>query len=300
MIDLHTHTTCSDGHYSPIELIDKAALEGVKVISITDHDTVGAYDYDVVNYGARMGVMVIPGIEFSTIDEQTGDGVHVVGLGIDVSNAYLREVCNIIDEARRSKLVATSKALISAGLKIRSEKILAENSTIAKSHLARDIIENPENEVFLRKKYGSIPMQAKVISDFLIKGAPGHVADDKQLHTSKAVDIIKNAGGKAFCAHPGLKIMYGQRNFAEIVDMILRNKFDGIEAISVLYDKNNGDTQFDMVEDFVNCALEKQLLISGGSDFHGDNDPRLGNVSLLGLSNEKYRISNDHLQKILQ
>jgi len=91
LIDLHTHTNCSDGDYAPAELLRLAKKRGVKTIAITDHDTVDGYDKELFLLAKELEIKLIPGIEFSTIDEESGQKIHALGLGIDSDNKALRE-----------------------------------------------------------------------------------------------------------------------------------------------------------------------------------------------------------------
>lgn len=93
LIDLHTHTNCSDGDYAPAELLRLAKKRGIKTIAITDHDTVDGYDKELFLLAKELEIELIPGIEFSTIDKESGQKVHALGLGIDLENKVLREEC---------------------------------------------------------------------------------------------------------------------------------------------------------------------------------------------------------------
>lgn len=298
MIDLHLHTTCSDGEYSPEGLVDLAAKVGLSVMSITDHDTVSAYDTDIVSYASDRGIRMITGIEFSTIDELSGEKIHVLGFGFDSDNEELRKVCRIIATARREMVIKTDKKLLEIGVILRSQRLLDSESIITKTQIASDVISNPSNEQYFMEKYGEIPLQSVFIEDHLIKNKPAHILMDKNLSTSMAIDIIKKSGGRAICAHPSFNVMRGY-DFDKMKNLILRNNFDGIEAINIQYDKRNGDRRFDMVDEFIQFANSHELLISGGSDFHSDIDPKLGNFSNIGMTNEIHKVTHDHLNKIL-
>lgn len=299
MIDLHTHTNCSDGIYTPRELIQLAKKRRLSVIAITDHDTIDAYRDDITSYAQQLGVLLISGIEFSSTDELTGEKIHVIGLNIDVKNSELVELCDRIRKYREDNLLLVAEKLKQIGIILRSEKLLKSGFIITKSHIAQDILSNPDNEKILLNIYGKIPFKANFIVDYLIKGKPAFVGSVDKLVTNYAVNIIKNAGGKAFCAHPTFNVIRGF-DIESMEQLILRNKFDGLETINIQYDKENNDEKIDMVKIFSDFAKENNLLVSGGSDYHSNDVNLMGNHSDLGLSNEDHRITHQELAAILK
>lgn len=298
LIDLHVHSSCSDGDYSPRDLIKLASSRGITVLAITDHDTVAAYDDDIVGFALKLGVTLIPGIEFSTIDEQSRQKVHVVGLNIDVNNHILRKTCDDIRDRRREIAKKTARALEKAGIKIQLDALLSQHAVVTKSHIGNDAVSNPDNARVLRSIYGQLPIQGTFIEDFLIKGRPAFVENNKVLTTREAVNIIKQASGVAFCAHPSFNVMRGF-SVKDMKLLILRNSFDGVEAINIQYDKSNHDKRFDMVDEFVEFANNTGLLISGGSDYHSNDNKLWGRRSSLGLEDEKYRVEQDIVDIII-
>lgn len=293
MIDLHTHTNCSDGDFTPEELIRLAAEKGMKVIAITDHDSIQAYDDDIVSIAKKLEVLLITGVELSTVDENSGEKIHVVGLDIDVNNEELRSVCEQMNLHRRQALVAAEQKLCDLGLSLRINELLESQNIITKNHVAADIITNPANAEKLFSIYNEIPSKGRFISDYLSRGKPASSGRQNKLFTHQAVDVIKRSCGKAICAHPSQNVMLGF-GFEDMKKLILRNGFDGIETVNIQYDNTN-KKRFDMVIEFTEFANSEGLLISGGSDFHGQNKTN----SDLGLSDEPYRITMQHLESIL-
>lgn len=298
MIDLHTHTSCSDGDFTPEELINLAVGKGLSVLAITDHDSIHAYDADIIIIAKNLGLMLIPGVELSSRDEETGEKIHVVGLGIDTKNEELRNTCEQLHHHRRKALVAAEQKLRELGIELRAADLLESEYVITKSHVAVDIISNPANADLLLDIYGEIPHKGRVIDDYLAAGKPSAAGKKDKLTTRQAVDIIKRSGGKAICAHPSFNVMRGF-DFEDMKKLILRNGFDGIETVNIQYDKNNRDKRFDMVQEFTEFAESEKLIASGGSDFHGYNKAVWGNHSDLGLINESYRVSQRQLESIL-
>ncbi len=297
-IDLHTHTSCSDGDYSPADLIKYAANNGVKVIAIADHDTIAAYKTDVSTIAENYGIKLITAIEFSTVDSITGQKIHVVGLNIDINNLDLNKTCDSIESQRRALVLGVGDKLAQLGVKLRVDKLLSSDATVTKNHIGHDVVANPDNKQFFIDKYGAIPLQGRFIEDYLIKGKPAFIDNDKRLNTAQAVQIIKNAGGVAICAHPSFNVMRGL-GMEDMISLILRNGFDGVEAINIQYNKSDGDKQFDMVEEFCRFANDNNLLISGGSDFHSEDTKLWGKMSSIGLANEKYHVTGEMVDKIL-
>ncbi|MDK2899237.1 MAG: 3,5-nucleoside bisphosphate phosphatase [Patescibacteria group bacterium] len=298
MIDLHVHTNCSDGDYSPRELVNLAASRGIETISITDHDTIMAYNGDIFKTALNKGIQLIPGIELSTVDELSEEKIHVVGLNIDLENNKLLSICKELCQSRCESVIKTEKILLSLGFNLRTRKLLDMGSLITKFHIGHDVVSNPENYEKLIEVYNKIPLHSAFIEDYLIKGKPAFIKPENKLFTSKAVDIIKQIGGVAICAHPSFNVMHGFE-FKSMKELIVRNKFDGVESINIQYNKNKGDVRFDMVNEFTDFANERGLLISGGSDYHSDNIDLWGNHSDIGLSNEEYQVDKLIVDNIL-
>jgi len=297
MIDLHTHTNCSDGDYSPRDLIKLARSRGVKILSITDHDTVKAYEPDLIKFAKYNDVKLIPGIELSTVDELTKQKIHVVGLFIDTKNKELLSLCEDLRRARIKMVVKIQELLLPLGFAVRTKKMIDSGALITKFHIGHDVVTNPENHQKLINVYKKIPLHGTFIEDYLIIGKPAFVKSDESLKTSKAVDVIKKASGVSICAHPSFNVMRGFE-FGLMKNLIIRNGFDGVESINVQYNKSDNDKMFDMVKEFSDFAKEHELLISGGSDYHSDNIKLWGNHSDIGLANEKYRVSMDVVDRI--
>lgn len=288
LIDLHTHTNCSDGDYTPAQLLRLAKERGVGTIAITDHDTVDGYDEALFALAKELEIELIPGIEFSTIDEESEQKIHVLGLGIDPNSEVLRAKCRKLRAERVKLMGQVAEKLARYGFVLRVDELAASGEIITKAHIARDVLANEANRRQLLKEHGVMPLQGEFIEKWLIKGCPAFVPKTKPLLTHQAVDIIHQAGGISSCAHPSFNVMKGFA-FEAMKQLILRNKFDAVEAINVQYDKENGDQRFDMVREFSEFAKENGLLVTGGSDYHSDNHELWGNMPQLGLADEAVR-----------
>ena len=288
LIDLHTHTNCSDGDYAPAELLRLAKKRGIKTIAIADHDTVDGYDKELFLLAKELEIELIPGIEFSTIDKESGQKIHALGLGIDLENNVLREKCTQLRADRIKLMGQIAEKLASYGFVLRVDELVASGEIITKAHIARDVLANEANRHRLLTMYGGMPLQGEFIEKWLIKGCPAFVPKTKPLLTHEAIDIIHQAGGVSSCAHPSFNVMKGF-SLECMKQLILRNKFDAVEAINIQYDKENGDQRFDMIREFTQFAKESNLLITGGSDYHSDNHELWGNMPSLGMADEAVR-----------
>ena len=297
LIDLHTHTNMSDGDYSPQELLRIAKERGIVVIAVTDHDTVDGYDEALFTYAKGLGITLIAGIELSTIDEQSQQKIHVLGLFINPYEAQLREQCRQLRQERIDLARQVEHKLSACGFVLRIDELVRSGEIITKAHIARDVLENVQNQQELVKAHGKIPMQGEFIETWLIAGCPAFVPKQAPLLTHEAIEIIHTAGGIASCAHPSFNVMKGFA-FEDMCQLILRNRFDAVEAINIQYDKEHNDARCDMVADFSDFAARKGLLVSGGSDYHSDNDELWGARTELGMVNEEVRVTKEVVRQL--
>lgn len=240
--DLHTHTVFSDGALKTKELLDLAKKKDIKIISITDHDTIDGID-EAIQYGNKIGIEVIPGLEIS-IDVE-GKEVHLLGYFVDHKNIELNKHLTLFKNKRLERAKKILKKLEDLGIKIEINQVkkIANNSPICRPHIAKAMVINNVvksfNMAFL-----------KYIGDF----AP---AFEKKYNVSakSAIKIINNSGGLAFIAHPG-------KMKESILMNIINQGIDGIEVIHCSHKKYQQKFYRGIVNQY--CLLE-----SGGSDFHG-------------------------------
>src|SRR5688572_21113908 len=162
-VDLHSHTTCSDGRDAPAELARKARAAGIDVLAVTDHDTLDGIA-PAAEEGRRIGLKVIPAVEMSSQFE--GRDVHVLGIGIDPANRALNAQLERMREARRERVVKICAALAKQGLPLDAADVLAEakGKSVGRKHVARALV-----------KRGLVPNEATVFEWFLGEGAPAHI-----------------------------------------------------------------------------------------------------------------------------
>ncbi|MEE4163210.1 MAG: PHP domain-containing protein [Woeseiaceae bacterium] len=185
-VDLHTHTTASDGQLPPAELLGAACDEGVSLLAITDHDTIAGYDA----LPPRDDLTIVPGIELSTT--WCGRSIHIVGLGIDLDDAGLAEAIRRQLQARQRRAEIITDRLAKRGLAIQLDDILAIAGTAApgRPHFARYLVES-----------GQVRDLRTAFRKYLGAGKAGDV---KTLwpELASAVEYIRDAGGVGVLAHP--------------------------------------------------------------------------------------------------
>ncbi len=255
-IDLHTHTTASDGIYSPSDLIDLAISNNLTAMAITDHDSVDGLE-EAMNYSKGKDLELIPGIEFSI--EYTGGSFHLIGLYIDFYNSELIETTERLKKLRSERVVMIVEDLNRYGIDISIDDIssLASGYSVGRPHIARVLVE---------KGYAS-DVNA-IFQHYMVKGKPGYVKKEKIL-VDKAINIIKQAGGISIIAHPITLNFKTFDNFEKQVQQLAVLGLDGIEVFSSMH-------THDEIDEFERITHKFNLIISGGSDFHGDKGKELG------------------------
>lgn len=253
-IDLHTHSNKSDGSLSPTALIDEAKSIGLSAIALTDHDTIDGLE-EAINRGNEIGVRVVPGVELST--EYMGRDVHIVGLFIDYKNeTFLNHLKNFVDsrELRNKKMC---DKLTEAGIPVIYEELIEMfgDSVLTRAHYARYILSK-----------GYIKSLPEAFERYIGDHSPYYIPREK-VTPKQGVELILNAGGVPILAHP---ILYklGKDALETLVKDLKEYGLVGIEAIYSTY--TNADERT-----IRNLASKYNLLISGGSDYHGEAKPGL-------------------------
>lgn len=252
IVDLHAHTTFSDGTSTPSEVVFAYKKAGVQIMSITDHDTLEALP-QAAELAKKAGILFVPGVEISSSEH---DHLHILGYNIDPQNKLLNEALAQNRENRNIRAKKIIKNLQEAGIDITEEDVFKLVKNVAsRAHIA-DAIRN--------KKITSSRQEA--FRKFLIPGKPGYVPNEG-FSVCEVISLIKQAGGKAFMAHLGIVQEFW--NFPAWVNSGL----DGIEVYYPSHKQSMRDTLLTLVKKY-------NLLISAGSDHHGkksgrDNAPGL-------------------------
>jgi predicted metal-dependent phosphoesterase TrpH len=241
-VDLHTHTTASDGAATPTELVDRARAVGLAAVALTDHDTVAGVA-DARAAGARVGLAVIAGVELSAVD---GDReVHVLGLHLDDTGA-LEPLLVELRDARRRRADAMVGALRGLGVGVTLDTVLAEAGAgaVGRPHVARALIAG-----------GWVRDQREAFDRYLGSGRPAYVVKQR-LPLSDAIQMLHAAGGIAVLAHPGRD---GTRARLEAAQRV------GLVGVEVRHPGHNAEDEARLraLADYL------QLVPSGGSDWHG-------------------------------
>lgn len=250
IIDLHVHSTESDGTLTPEDLVAEAKKAGLAAFALTDHDTCQGV-CKAMPLAASAGIELIPGIELST--DYHGKEVHIVGLYIDIENEQLLKKTAEYRKCRSERNALMVEALRKEGLSITMEELVAENPdcVITRANIARFLYE-----------HGQIKSVREAFDRYIGDHCKCYVGRLKVASTD-AVRLIKEAGGTAILAHP---LLYGlsNTNLQKMIDELKPVGLDGLEAIYSTY--TTGEEQ-----QMKRLARENGLLISGGSDFHGSN-----------------------------
>jgi predicted metal-dependent phosphoesterase TrpH len=247
LIDLHLHTTASDGLCSPRELVQQCVAAGLTRIAVTDHDTVAAVA-DVKSVCAAAGVGFVPGIEITAIED--GSDVHVLGYFVDAGNAALHRFLQQQRQNRVERIKRIAERLASLGVPIDVSPLLEQaqkndGRTLGRPQVARALIAAGHaidtNDAFDR---------------FLARGRPGFVPRAGAT-VEDVIDLIHEARGLVSLAHPGLTA----------IDSRIPSLCDrGLDAIEVYH----SDHDPEMRDRYLQMARRHGLLVTGGSDYHGD------------------------------
>lgn len=245
LYDLHVHTTASDGFYSPEEVIKKANTIGLAGIAITDHDTVSGLRAAIIFINREnIKLDLIPGIEINT--EWDEEEIHILGYYIDYEN---KKLINRLAEIKNSRFIRARKMITKlkkTGVDIDFGQVqkIARGDLIGRPHIAWAMVE--KGYVFSIKE---------AFEKYIGKGKPAYVPRYK-IFPQEAIELIKHVGGIAILAHPGL--LNSSDNFKSVMNM-------GVEGIEVLYPEHSQE----QIKKYTEFCNNKNLLLTGGSDYHG-------------------------------
>lgn len=279
MVDLHVHSTCSDGTFTPEELVDYAIKKGLTAFALTDHDTVSGLDR-AINYADSLRHTpvqipeVVPGIELST--EYQGKDIHMVGLFIDYHQPDFARYLEDFIHSRENRNKKMCALLREHGIDITYEALLAEfpGAVITRAHFARYLL-----------SHGYIQSLKEAFDRYVGDRCPCFVPREK-VTPAQAVELILGAGGVPVLAHPILYHMSDDRLEALVADL----KSIGLVGIEAIYSTYNTAEE----RQIRGLASKYGLKISGGSDFHGANKPKID----LGTGWGKLYVPDEVLEKL--
>jgi 3',5'-nucleoside bisphosphate phosphatase len=272
-IDLHVHSTASDGTYTPSELVDLAKNKGLVAFALTDHDTVNGLN-EAFKQGKKQNVKVIPGIEISA--QFNNSDIHILGLNMDYEHEeFISAVldCSKSRDIRNDKIIELMKQ---DGINISKEGLIKQfgEVSITRAHFARFLVEN-----------GYVPHKDMAFAMYLNKGKKYYIP--RQYVTPlKAIDMIKNAKGHPVLAHP-LLYKLGKDRLLSLFDYLKSIGMEGIEAIYSLNTPSDDVWLKKMADNY-------GYFVTGGSDFHGANKPNID----IGTGKGNLKISSDLLSNI--
>jgi predicted metal-dependent phosphoesterase TrpH len=247
--DLHCHSTCSDGTFSPEELIQEAAKAGLQGLAITDHDTIKAYD-SALEVARKYNIRLISGVELSC--SYKDEIIHVLGYSFDLHNSEIQALCKkhaerrdtrnriILEKLARHNIYIEENELISFA---QDEEHSSQKSIIGRPHIAQAML-----------KKGYISTISEAFSKYIGNSQPCY-ASGITTSVEEAIHTIHQAKGKAVLAHP---YIYSKQHIRQIKNF----PFDGVEAY---YSRLPLHREIP----WINYAKSKGLMITGGSDFHG-------------------------------
>lgn len=288
-IDLHMHTTCSDGSLSPLEIIDEAKKNGLDTIAIADHDTVSAYTDELFDYAKSKNINIIRAVEISTKIAKCG--IHVLGYNIDINNEVLNKRLEKLRNARHDYLYNVASKLKELGYIINVEE-LDKVDAVTKAHIALDVVNNKENEELLLKTFNEIPSKGQFIETIMNEGCPAYVKKET-ITPKEAADLIRQAGGKVVLAHPVAYTYEDNLTVEDTKNILTDMNADGVEAYYIYIDRDNN--KHNDIEKWKQFAKDNNKFITIGSDFHNKD----GLHPVIGLLGEDIDLSENEIDEIL-
>lgn len=248
LADLHTHSTASDGQYTPTELIEKAKAAGVEVLALTDHDTINGLD-EAVAAGQAQRLTVLRGVELGASEDRH---MHILGLGFRAECPQLAQLCRTLKASRDERKYRIVDFLAQKGIHIDLAEVenLAGGDVIARPHFAR---------VMLQHGYVSSIREA---FDCYLDTDEYQKIERYKASTAECIEIIHQSGGKAVLAHP-YQLGFSDERLESTLQTLKDSGLDGLECY---YPRHTPE----MVQHYLTLAKKYNLSVSAGSDFHGE------------------------------
>ena len=280
-IDLHIHTTASDGTFTPSEIVAHAVKLKLKAIAITDHDTL-AGSGEALSSGIPAALEFLTGVEISAapppLYHQTGS-FHLLGYSIRLDDAVLNRTLEKLQAARKNRNPAIIDRLNALGISISLDEVraLAGEAQLGRPHIAQLMVNK-----------GVVSSIDEAFDQFLGADKPAYV-DKYRVKCSHAIAAILEAGGIPVLAHPGLLEYESDQQLDELIGLV---KQMGIQGIEVYYPEHTAD----QTVLFKELAQRHDLLMTGGTDFHGGIHPEIE----MGSGKGNLHISYELYQKLIQ
>lgn len=274
LIDLHAHTTASDGSLSPRELVQAAKEAGLTALAICDHDTTAGIA-EATATGKELGVEIVPSVEISALYE--GGTMHILGYYSDIEDERFQERLRDILDGRNNRNPRVIARLNELGIDITLDDVIAEadGGVIGRPHMARALL-----------KKGAVSTLQEAFDEYLASGGKAFILKEKY-PPEACVRMIVEAGGVPVLAHPKQLRRNTLQEIENVVDELVKYGLAGIEII-------HGECEPERIPEYEAIARSRGLLLTGGSDFHGASKPDI----LLGRGRHDYRIPYTYLDAI--
>ena len=259
-IDLHIHSTASDGTFSPSEILQLASRSGLRAIAITDHDTLNG-SRQALECGIPAELHFITGIEISTqpaTDWDSSGSLHILGYGIDPCHVELGQTLEKFQQVRLERIHRILDRLRRLGIPLTLAQVNAEvgEGAAGRPHVASAMV-----------KAGSVANIDEAFQKYLRKGCPAYVSKER-LDCLQAFELIRAAGGVPVLAHPGLIPCPRKDELADLVASLCKI---GLKGMEVYYTEHSPQA----VAFYMSLAEKFGLTVTGGSDFHGQLTPHV-------------------------
>lgn len=253
--DLHTHTIASDGMFQPADNVRLAKEAGMTALAITDHDTLAGIP-EAMEAGRSYGIIVVPGVEMSTAVE--GKDIHILGYGISPDDSRLLQRLLSLRNARNLRNEEILARLEKLGMRISPEelenaagKLFRKDGSVGRPHIAQVLVDK-----------GYVTDIREAFDRFLGEGKPAY-ASQTRISPTEAISWIREAGGTAIIAHPGL-----YEDDALVLALLEADDGAGADGLEAFH----SDHDARMEQRYAEWAMNRGKLVTGGSDFHGIRD----------------------------
>ena len=272
--DLHLHSTASDGTYMPQALVCRARETGIDVMALTDHDSTEGIA-EAAFEAQRLGVRLIPGVELGCSTDSIKE-IHILGYGIDPENEALVSFCRAWRQKREARAEAMVQRLAEAGKPVSLERVRElARGVIARPHVARALVEA-----------GHATSVKDAFDKYLVPGRCGYVQREK-LSVAQAVAMIAQAGGVSVLAHP-MEMRMSDMNIEALVCEWKKQGLCGIEVYHPSADNRKLPFLYAL-------ARREGLLVTGGSDFHGESVRQSG----IGQEAQRWKTMDTDVQALM-
>jgi predicted metal-dependent phosphoesterase TrpH len=279
-IDLHVHSTASDGTLTPPEILEMAVQLGLKAISITDHDTLCGSATALAN-GIPLSLEFLSGIEISAASPDgypSASSVHVLGYGFDLFDASLNQLLTVLQSSRKDRNPQIIERLNAMGMEVTMAELsqIVGDATAGRPHIAQLMVAK-----------GFVDSIDDAFDRFLGKNKPAYV-EKYRVPMERAIEAIKAAGGVAVLAHPYLNDWVDLDSFESFLLTLKLMGLDGIEAVYPEHPEA-------VTARYCQLALEHNLLITGGTDFHGVITPGIQ----MGVGDGRFHVPFSIYEKLM-